>query len=1014
MKTLVLVVFIIFDLILLINSDPSPPNDDDDKFNNNQRPPPSHRDNIIVELEHKCNEDIDNYCKLERKLGGLAVIYCLERHRIDLSDVCNTYLGTTTFGGCNDESLRLCGDNSNINDIHTCLENNKDKLSAQCLTNIMNLKSDGVNPWKKFQLRSKKVTSAITALSMAYLLIPLLLSIWAMFMMFKLDSIQKDILSENNNMISSSSLAESRGELYSSQKTFDEVSQSDPWQISFLQLSYWVLEITDWRHPLDIKKKQILRDVSGEFNPGSVTAIMGPSGSGKTTLLKLLGGQLTSGEWQGTRLINKKLNKQNYDKKMRSQGYVHQQDNLLETLTVWQTLYFAAVLRISHELSINDKVRRAAKVMTDMGLSSAANTIIGGNGGHGGISGGQRRRLTIAVELLVNPSVLFLDEPTSGLDASSSLNLVQLLRQMSATYNSTIVLTIHQPRSEVFSLFDSLLLLGTGGFLVYSGPTATAANFLSLAPCVSLNIDMYRNPGDFIIDVLGLSANREENNVREYGGSSFFRDGLIKGFQKVKKVQNDLGRTGSSDNDVNIEMVDITHKVSEDESEAGLLAGAAPPPFIRGQEDLHETKQDEMMILMESLNKHYIESEQFQYFNKKMTRDIKTQMNENNNKKYNSVPVYDDDNDVNDQEKNIVEKVPPKQSRPREFIEMPSVMGFDGLDVNIRHGAGPFTQIWLLFARRVHVFKPTLLALVMFLFEISMVTGIVTIAFSYQVDTELERPYQIVMLIFMISTYSMILQYLILIPEYMTERKVLLSERSSGVVGFGWYIISAMLTEIPRAAMQCCILIGILYMIHPLNSDIVNITFCVVCLMVGVSAWQSLMCVCAVLTDNIGVAYTMSFLALGSGTLFGGLIVRLTKIPFAFKWLYYISIPAITQRALVVNDLQCCYITATCNSIKQDMHLERNREWGPNTNATHQSSTFCPPGLQFTGDGSDEGNLGRLYLRAIGLEQDNPFESLLILFWANIIFRILAMAILILREYLMYQLKEVKEHVLKN
>ena len=307
-----------------------------------------------------------------------------------------------------------------------------------------------------------------------------------------------------------------------------------------------------------------------------------------------------------------------------------------------------------------------------------------------------------------------------------------------------------------------------------------------------------------------------------------------------------------------------------------------------------------------------------------------------------------------------------------------------------------------------------------FIFQILFVSIIVTYAFSYEVDSQIEKPYQIFMLFFMIGTYAMILQYLVLIPEYMAERQFLNKERSARVVSFGPYIASAMLTEVPRAAVQCCVLIGIVYSIHPLNPIPINKTFCVVCLMVGVCAWQSLICICAVVTDEIGVAYTLSFLVLGSGTLFGGLLIRLSKIPTMFTFLYYISVTAVTQRALVVNDMQCCYLTATCNSIAQDLRGGPGAELQQHPlnlfkldNKTIAISSFCPPGLQVTGDGSDNGNLGRMYLKVLGLEQDNPFEALFVLFWANIIYRALAVSIMYFREYIKYQLKEEEDEVVK-
>lgn len=218
----------------------------------------------------------------------------------------------------------------------------------------------------------------------------------------------------------------------------------------------------------------------------------------------------------------------------------------------------------------------------------------------------------------------------------------------------------------------------------------------------------------------------------------------------------------------------------------------------------------------------------------------------------------------------------------------------------------------------------------------------------------------------------MILQYLILIPEYMAERQTIMNEYTAKYINSFSYTFCTMLTEIPRAVLQVVFLLSIVYIIHPLNPNTVYRNFSFICLIVGVATFQSLITLCSVITDKISVAYTITFLILGSGTLFGGLLVRYSKLPTLFTFLYYVSITAVTQRALIANDLQCCYLTVTCNSLAGDLYSSAASF--RNSSLNYLTSNFCPPGLEFTGDGSDEGNLGRFFLTVSAM--NSFFESL--------------------------------------
>ncbi|GFQ05348.1 ABC transporter g family member 9 [Phtheirospermum japonicum] len=190
-----------------------------------------------------------------------------------------------------------------------------------------------------------------------------------------------------------------------------------------------------------------------------MVAMLGPSGSGKTTLLTALGGRLGGGSGLSGSIT---YNGKPFSNAMkRNTGFVTQDDILYPHLTVAETLVYAALLRLpSTSLTNDEKVQHAEAVMTQLGLSRCRDNIVGGGPFTRGVSGGERKRVSIGQEMLINPSLLFLDEPTSGLDSTNALKLVSTLQELAAADGGrTIVMTIHQPSSRLFYMFHKILLL---------------------------------------------------------------------------------------------------------------------------------------------------------------------------------------------------------------------------------------------------------------------------------------------------------------------------------------------------------------------------------------------------------------------------------------------------------------------------------------------------------------------------------------------------------------------------
>ncbi|OJD30008.1 abc transporter [Diplodia corticola] len=280
-----------------------------------------------------------------------------------------------------------------------------------------------------------------------------------------------------------------------------------------LRLESYSLEI-EKRNWMGRKTKQleVLKPVTAQFEPGVLNIIMGPSGSGKTTLLNSMGHRLknsfsTKYHSAGQLLVNDAIPSDSVLESIIS--YVTQDDDaLLACLTVRETLRFAAGLRLPSWMSKEEKNKRADDILLKMGLKDCADNLIGGELVKG-ISGGEKRRVTIAVQILTDPRVLLLDEPTSGLDAFTATSIIDVLRGL-AEEGRTLVLTIHQSRSDLFQHFGNILLLARGGFPVYAGP---GKNMLAHFADQGFHCPRSTNPADFALDLITVDLQHESKEA---------------------------------------------------------------------------------------------------------------------------------------------------------------------------------------------------------------------------------------------------------------------------------------------------------------------------------------------------------------------------------------------------------------------------------------------------------------------------------------------------------------------
>ncbi|EAR83932.3 ABC transporter family protein (macronuclear) [Tetrahymena thermophila SB210] len=295
-------------------------------------------------------------------------------------------------------------------------------------------------------------------------------------------------------------------------KPLMDISQKNYVTLKWNNLNVEILEQTRQKNKT---YKTILNNCSGYVTQGQTLAIMGPSGAGKTTLLSLLTQRIKSNrsqKIQGEILMNE--SKYTAEDFSSVAAYILQNDILMESLTVRETIEFAARLKLKD--SESEKMNKVNSIIKKLKLEKCQNSYVGGTYIKG-ISGGERKRTNIGVELVTDPQLIVLDEPTSGLDSFTALLTVNLLKQLAKNENKTILFTIHQPSSDIYNSLDRILLL-RNGMTVYQGDSREIVPYMQKCGLV---LPEYCNPADFFMEIIANNKIKFESKEEPFTLQSY-------------------------------------------------------------------------------------------------------------------------------------------------------------------------------------------------------------------------------------------------------------------------------------------------------------------------------------------------------------------------------------------------------------------------------------------------------------------------------------------------------------
>ncbi|KAF9930860.1 hypothetical protein FBU30_011149 [Linnemannia zychae] len=643
--------------------------------------------------------------------------------------------------------------------------------------------------------------------------------------------------------------------------------------------------------------KEVLRQVSGIVKPGQVMAIMGASGAGKTSLLDILARRHKSGTIYGHTYVNGRTVSNSQFKRV--VGFVDQEDTLMPTLTVYETILYSAMLRLPRDMSLNAKIFRVMETMTELGIMSIKDMRIGSSGQRS-ISGGEKRRVSIACELVTSPSILFLDEPTSGLDAYNAYNVVECLVTLARNYNRTVVCTIHQPRSNIFALFDHLVLLAKG-HLIYSGETRLlGAHLRSLGhPCPE-----GFNMADYMLDLTMHSGkatdrtttnNADNNNRPGLEGMLRQRHGGLGEQEGQTSSAPDLGPDGLPRFTRATSMADDTRQwenelASREQNRIQPSASALRENTTIGIDPVRspDSEMERALSAEEeaAANVHLlslVDGFKISPIYSEVEQSIDT-----------AVQAATDSGTNGENEGASNGRNTPASSQPSDPLS--------GKAVATYRRASRWSQFKILADRTLkNIYRDPMLMFSHYVMSIFL--GLLCGALFYKVTNDIPG-FQNRMGVFFFMCALFGFSCLSILPSFAHERILFVRERANGYYSpFTYFLSKVMFDIIPLRVIPPMLMGLIIYNMVGLVEGwtefskfflvlvLFNIVASGICLMIGI------------MFETVGVANLMSSLVMLFSMLFGGLLLNKESIPDHLTWLQNLSFFNFAFEALLVNEI---------------------------------------------------------------------------------------------------------------
>eukprot|EP00551_Chaetoceros_affinis_P008197 CAMPEP_0203663000 /NCGR_PEP_ID=MMETSP0090-20130426/768_1 /ASSEMBLY_ACC=CAM_ASM_001088 /TAXON_ID=426623 /ORGANISM="Chaetoceros affinis, Strain CCMP159" /LENGTH=771 /DNA_ID=CAMNT_0050525859 /DNA_START=135 /DNA_END=2450 /DNA_ORIENTATION=- len=622
--------------------------------------------------------------------------------------------------------------------------------------------------------------------------------------------------------------------------------------------------------------KVILNQVSGQAKPGEVLALMGPSGSGKTSLLDVLSSRSSYND--GTIYLNStslsSRNSNGSSNKMKSLkrkiAYIKQKDIFFDHLTVKDQLMYTAFLRLGDDYSKEQKLEEVNKVIQLLRLEKCADTQIML------VSGGERKRVNIGTELLINPSIIMLDEPTSGLDSTSAVSLMSLLSSLARDCGKTIITSIHQPSSAIFRSFDNVMFLVDGCAVFYGSPTD------SLKYCKSLGYacpDGY-NAADHWMDLLvedsavvpidnANSSNTTSNSDDDDESSE--KEALVSSSFPIKledDIENHLGTTANRDDDITRTSESTGNPSASVKKKPKSILSRLSSTFTqstvnkKGPHLLELTKQ-----IREGYRKRIdtpkarliIEWDADQHAEQVAMIEIKENggmVGSSSNGSLYSLSLEDNDNDNANNSK--------KESK---FNTTWTTQFYILLHRSLKNSSA---AIW----RPINFFKAIALA---------VLTGLLW----FQVPHDETHLFDRQSFIFFCITYWVFDGTFTAIFTFPTERSMIFKERASGSYYLSAYFLSKTLSEMPTRLSLPGIFWTIAYWMSGVNNRFDVFLGTTGCILLAVLAGESYGLLCGALVMDLEKAMTIMIVISLTAMAAGGFYVQ--NVPTWLTWIKYVS-----------------------------------------------------------------------------------------------------------------------------